>query len=174
MHSVKKVFSSRLPFLALKALVLASLPQRFYQLRRFDSTELRARSSAALQTYRYQVTLHGWPLNSVGLPQCAVDVALLIFLQDTFLSLFEQGEPVPAIVAIVTIWTKGLQKVNILTELVLGLPNLAVPIIVRSLEDVECSPAATLLAETPLADTPASMVTKALCFPEWLDENQLG
>ena len=71
--------------------------------------------------------------------------------------------------AIVTIWTKGLQKVNILTELVLGLPNLAVPIIVRNLEDVECPPAAALLE-----DTPASTVTKALCFAEWLEENQLG
>lgn len=87
-------------------------------------------------------------------------------MQDTFLNILKQGTPVPTVI---TIWTKGQVKVNILTALVLGLLNLAVPIVIHNLEDAECPPTTALLA-----DMLALTVNKGLCFMEWLDKNQLG
>ena len=51
-----------------KVLVFGSVRHQTINLRRFDSTALLLQSLRAIVTYRHQSRLHGWQLNSTGLP----------------------------------------------------------------------------------------------------------
>ncbi|KAL9962597.1 hypothetical protein ACROYT_G031713 [Oculina patagonica] len=101
-----------------KALVVLDMRTGLYQLRRFESTDLLAHDRENLMTYRVQSSQHGWHLNSAGLPQCAVETALLTFLQDALLNPFEEGHPVPTSVVL---WMKGHEMVARFSALALSL-----------------------------------------------------
>ena len=130
-----------MPFFV-KAVVFASLRNQVYCQRQFDTTELLTHSQDAFRTYRFQFRIHGWPLHSSGLPQCAMDTALFIHLQDTLLDTFEDGCLVPLAI---TLWTKGRYIRDLIATWVSDLPDLAVPIIVRTLDDIDCPPARELI-----------------------------
>ena len=155
-----------MPFFV-KAVAFASLRNQVYRQRQFDTTELLTHSQDALRTYRFQSQLHGWPLHSTGLPQCAMDTALLIYLQDTLLDTFEDGCPVPLAI---TLWTKGRYIRDLIATWVSDLPDLAVPIIVRTLDDIDCPPARELIP----ADRPFTTKRTALAYADWMKRHHLG
>ena len=113
-----------------KAVAMTTTADRTYRVRRFDSSELLANSKAAIQTYRLQAEQHGWPLNSPGLPQCAVETVILTFLQDALLDAAEVGNPVPPSIII---WTKGRNQERLFSSYLLAVQPLPMPIIVRNL-----------------------------------------
>ena len=71
-----------------KASTLGDVATKCYCIRQFDSTTLPTSSAKAIQTYRYQLQLHGWALHPTGLSQCAMDTCLLSFLQEFILDVF--------------------------------------------------------------------------------------
>ena len=152
-----------------KALALVDLRTGFYQMRRFDSTDLLSHSRDHVLTYRVQSEQHGWHLNSAGLPQCAAETALLAFLQDALLNAFEVGQPVPSSIVL---WAKGRQSQLHLSTLALSLSPLPVPVLVKNLEDLDCPPAKRLTQLKP-EESPTT-VPKALAFAKWLDDQHLA
>ena len=150
-----------------KALAFGSVRHQTFNLRRFDSTAPLLQSPRAIATYRHQSRLHGWEINSTGLPQFAVSTALLAFIQDMLLDEFEQGRPVPAAL---TLWVKELQQHAFFLDLVASLEPLPVLILVRNLEDTSCPPARLLIPGERVLSTSK----KIAAFLEWMHDNHLG
>lgn len=152
-----------------KSLVLVDMRTGIYQLRRFESTDLLTHDVQHLQTCRAQSAQHGWHINSAGLPQCAVETALLTFVQDALLNAFEAGHPVPNSIVL---WTKGHDMLMRFSALALQLAPLPLPLLVRNLEDLDCPPARCLTQLKP-AEMPTT-VPKALAFAKWLEDQHLA
>ena len=120
-----------------------------------------------LGTYRFQTQLHGLSLASPGLPQDAVAVVLLHFLQDTVLDELGQGLPVPPTA---TIWAKGLTNVYFLrTLLSAASPPPQVPVTVQDLEDLDCPPVRVITCR----DQQPPTEERSILFGHWLDAQQL-
>lgn len=151
-----------------KALVLVDMRTGLYQLRRFESTDLLAHDRDHLLIYRVQSAQHGWHLNSAGLPQCAVETALLTFLQDALLNALEVGHPVPTSIVL---WTEGHEMLTRFSTLSLALAPLPVPLLVKNLEDLDCPPARCLTELNP-EETPTT-VSKVLAFARWMEDQHL-
>ena len=143
-----------------KALAFGSVQEQTFRLRRFDSTGLLLQSPRAIATYRHQSRLHGWQLNSTGLPQFAVSTALLAFIQDMLLDGFEQGRPVPGAL---TLWVKGYQQHSFFLAIVTTLALLLVPILASNLEDISRLPARLLI--------PGERVLMIAAYLEWMHDH---
>ena len=148
-------------------LAFSSVQEQTFRLRRFDSTGLLLQSPRAIATYRHQSRLHGWQLNSTGLPQFVVSTALLAFIQDMLLDELEQGHLVPADL---TLWVKGYQQQSFFLALVVTLDPLPVPILVRNLEDISCPPARLLIP----GERVLTMSKKIAAYLEWMHDHHLG
>lgn len=151
-----------------KALVLVDMRTGLYQLRQFESTDLLAHDRDHLLIYRVQSAQHGWHLNSAGLPQRAVETALLTFLQDALLNESEVGHPVPTSIVL---WTEGHEMLTRFSTLSLALAPLPVPLLVKNLEDLDCPPARCLTELNP-EETPTT-VSKVLAFARWMEDQHL-
>lgn len=71
-----------------KAGTLGDVATKSHCIRQFDATTLLTSSANGIQTYRYQLRLHGWALHPTDLRQCAMDTCLLSFLQEFILDVF--------------------------------------------------------------------------------------
>ena len=151
-----------------KAFALGDVATKSYRIRQFDSTPLLTSSATAIQSYRFQSKLHGWALHSTGLPQCAVDTCLLLFLREFILDVFEGNQPVPEKI---TIWVKGRHQMALFSRLVESLPCLGIALLVRDLEDISCPPAKQLLQ---LHHNTATTRHKMLAYLDWMSEQNLG
>ena len=69
------------------------------------------------------------------LPQSAADTALWSAIQTSLLDALKAGQPVPPSLVL---WTKGVNSKHFLSELLLALAPLPVPVSAKDLEDLGC------------------------------------
>ena len=123
--------------------------------------------AAALQTYNYQASQHGYSLHLTGLPPTSTKVAIQYFIQEVLLNWIEAGNAAPTTDILLT---KSLQKVHLITTLLANVtfPNIRVNL--RNLEDINCPPFYQLCPTTP----PWSIIQKALWLASWLADHGLA
>ena len=133
----------------------------------FDTTRDTLERAAALQTYNYQASQHGYSLHLTGLPPTYTKVAIQYFIQEVLLNWIEAGNAAPTTDILLT---KSLQKVHLITTLLANVtfPNIRVNL--RNLEDINCPPFYQLCPTTP----PWSIIQKALWPASWLADHGLA
>ena len=87
---------------------------------------------------------HGFSLHSLGLPPTSTGVVLQTFIQDTRPALLDWMEAGNAAPATIILWTKGLEKLHLLANLLNNIHFPGFHINLQNLEDLQCSPLAQL------------------------------
>ncbi|KAL9962598.1 hypothetical protein ACROYT_G031715 [Oculina patagonica] len=131
-----------------------------------NSVLIHAINEILLELTEEEIQPHNLPF--CGL-KCAVETALLTFVQDALLNAFEAGYPVPNSIVL---WTKEHDMLTRFSALALQLAPLPLPSLVRNLEDLDCPPVRCLTQLKP-AEMPTT-VPKALAFAKWLEDQHLA